>query len=153
MERNKSCLPFLQDAVTLCSYPFIFDAQAKTKMLQTDAELQMQVIFLSLSFPATFLFLCLLQGCLHGKGVNWELVRAALYCFYDTGEQCGWRTSLTWILQRQCLVSFPSKCLSGNIRTARCACGGNLNCIGEEKLCIYDSPRIRSKVRPLLEDL
>lgn len=32
-----------QDAVTLCSYPFIFDAQAKTKMLQTDAELQMQV--------------------------------------------------------------------------------------------------------------
>ncbi|XP_066891603.1 probable E3 ubiquitin-protein ligase HERC3 isoform X7 [Kogia breviceps] len=33
------------DAVTLCSYPFIFDAQAKTKMLQTDAELQMQVIF------------------------------------------------------------------------------------------------------------
>ncbi|XP_014392342.1 PREDICTED: probable E3 ubiquitin-protein ligase HERC3 isoform X2 [Myotis brandtii] len=35
----------IQDAVTLCSYPFIFDAQAKTKMLQTDAELQMQVIF------------------------------------------------------------------------------------------------------------
>ncbi|XP_063466312.1 probable E3 ubiquitin-protein ligase HERC3 isoform X6 [Symphalangus syndactylus] len=33
------------DTVTLCSYPFIFDAQAKTKMLQTDAELQMQVIF------------------------------------------------------------------------------------------------------------
>ncbi|XP_063466311.1 probable E3 ubiquitin-protein ligase HERC3 isoform X5 [Symphalangus syndactylus] len=35
----------IQDTVTLCSYPFIFDAQAKTKMLQTDAELQMQVIF------------------------------------------------------------------------------------------------------------
>ncbi|XP_026548547.1 probable E3 ubiquitin-protein ligase HERC3, partial [Notechis scutatus] len=33
----------MQDSVTLCSYPFIFDAQAKTKMLQTDAKLQMQV--------------------------------------------------------------------------------------------------------------
>ncbi|XP_068089297.1 probable E3 ubiquitin-protein ligase HERC3 [Hyperolius riggenbachi] len=33
----------LQESVTLCSYPFVFDAQAKTKMLQTDAELQMQV--------------------------------------------------------------------------------------------------------------
>ncbi|KAM5191529.1 putative E3 ubiquitin-protein ligase HERC3 [Mantella aurantiaca] len=32
----------MQDSVTLCSYPFVFDAQAKTKMLQTDAELQMQ---------------------------------------------------------------------------------------------------------------
>ncbi|KAK9398704.1 putative E3 ubiquitin-protein ligase HERC3 [Crotalus adamanteus] len=32
----------MQDSVTLCSYPFIFDAQAKTKMLQTDAKLQMQ---------------------------------------------------------------------------------------------------------------
>ncbi|XP_043916330.1 probable E3 ubiquitin-protein ligase HERC3 [Protopterus annectens] len=32
-----------QDSVLLSSYPFVFDAQAKTKMLQTDAELQMQV--------------------------------------------------------------------------------------------------------------
>lgn len=132
MDRNKSCLLFLQDAVTLCSYPFIFDAQAKTKMLQTDAELQMQVIILSPNFPDTLLFLCLLQWCLHGKGVNWELVGATHYCFHDTGEQCSWRTSLPWILQRQYLVSFPPKCLSGNIRTARCACGGNLKCIEKE---------------------
>ncbi|XP_073494150.1 probable E3 ubiquitin-protein ligase HERC3 isoform X1 [Phyllobates terribilis] len=33
----------IQDSVTICSYPFVFDAQAKTKMLQADAELQMQV--------------------------------------------------------------------------------------------------------------
>lgn len=33
----------MQNSLTLCSYPFVFDAQAKTKMLQTDAELQMQV--------------------------------------------------------------------------------------------------------------
>lgn len=29
--------------VTLCRYPFVFDAQAKTTLLQTDAVLQMQV--------------------------------------------------------------------------------------------------------------
>lgn len=33
----------LQSSVTLCAYPFILNAQAKTTMLQTDAELQMQV--------------------------------------------------------------------------------------------------------------
>lgn len=32
-----------QNSVTLCAYPFILNAQAKTTMLQTDAELQMQV--------------------------------------------------------------------------------------------------------------
>lgn len=43
---------FFQDTVTLCAYPFVFDAQAKTKMLQTDAELQMQVaVAFSGSFP------------------------------------------------------------------------------------------------------
>ncbi|MGH0148921.1 UNVERIFIED_CONTAM: hypothetical protein FKN15_041297 [Acipenser sinensis] len=31
--------------VTICTYPFVFDAQAKTTLLQTDAVLQMQVIF------------------------------------------------------------------------------------------------------------
>lgn len=56
VNRDKFTCFFLQDAVTLCSYPFIFDAQAKTKMLQTDAELQMQVILLSLNFPAPCLF-------------------------------------------------------------------------------------------------
>lgn len=30
-------------SVNLCAYPFILNAQAKTTMLQTDAELQMQV--------------------------------------------------------------------------------------------------------------
>lgn len=30
--------------VTLCRYPFVFDAQAKTTLLQTDAVIQMQVI-------------------------------------------------------------------------------------------------------------
>lgn len=30
--------------VTLCKYPFVFDAQAKTTLLQTDAVLQMQVL-------------------------------------------------------------------------------------------------------------
>lgn len=31
--------------VTLCRYPFVFDAQAKTTLLQTDAVIQMQVSF------------------------------------------------------------------------------------------------------------
>lgn len=30
--------------VTLCKYPFVFDAQAKTTLLQTDAVIQMQVL-------------------------------------------------------------------------------------------------------------
>lgn len=30
-------------AVTLCQFPFVFDAQAKTTLLQTDAVIQMQV--------------------------------------------------------------------------------------------------------------
>lgn len=30
-------------SVNLCAFPFILNAQAKTTMLQTDAELQMQV--------------------------------------------------------------------------------------------------------------
>uniref|UniRef100_A0A8C0FSA2 HECT-type E3 ubiquitin transferase n=1 Tax=Bubo bubo TaxID=30461 RepID=A0A8C0FSA2_BUBBB len=53
------CLPFLQDAVTLCSYPFIFDAQAKTKMLQTDAELQMQVAINGANLQNVFMLLTL----------------------------------------------------------------------------------------------
>lgn len=31
-------------SVNLCAYPFLLNAQAKTTMLQTDAELQMQVL-------------------------------------------------------------------------------------------------------------
>uniref|UniRef100_A0A670K307 HECT and RLD domain containing E3 ubiquitin protein ligase 3 n=1 Tax=Podarcis muralis TaxID=64176 RepID=A0A670K307_PODMU len=47
------------DAVTLCSYPFIFDAQAKTKMLQTDAELQMQVAISGANLQNVFMLLTL----------------------------------------------------------------------------------------------
>ncbi|XP_064141638.1 probable E3 ubiquitin-protein ligase HERC3 isoform X6 [Loxodonta africana] len=49
----------IQDAVTLCSYPFIFDAQAKTKMLQTDAELQMQVAVNGANLQNVFMLLTL----------------------------------------------------------------------------------------------
>ncbi|XP_008842859.1 probable E3 ubiquitin-protein ligase HERC3 isoform X2 [Nannospalax galili] len=49
----------MQDAVTLCSYPFIFDAQAKTKMLQTDAELQMQVAVNGANLQNVFMLLTL----------------------------------------------------------------------------------------------
>ncbi|ELK13688.1 Putative E3 ubiquitin-protein ligase HERC3 [Pteropus alecto] len=47
------------DSVTLCSYPFIFDAQAKTKMLQTDAELQMQVAVNGANLQNVFMLLTL----------------------------------------------------------------------------------------------
>ncbi|XP_054845554.1 probable E3 ubiquitin-protein ligase HERC3 isoform X1 [Eublepharis macularius] len=49
----------MQDSVTLCSYPFIFDAQAKTKMLQTDAELQMQVAISGANLQNVFMLLTL----------------------------------------------------------------------------------------------
>uniref|UniRef100_A0A8C5J7W7 HECT domain-containing protein n=1 Tax=Junco hyemalis TaxID=40217 RepID=A0A8C5J7W7_JUNHY len=58
-QAGMSCLSFLQDAVTLCSYPFIFDAQAKTKMLQTDAELQMQVAINGANLQNVFMLLTL----------------------------------------------------------------------------------------------
>lgn len=46
--------------VTLCRYPFVFDAQAKTTLLQTDAVLQMQVrvnhlTVLLVSFSVSFI--------------------------------------------------------------------------------------------------
>uniref|UniRef100_A0A8C0K1R4 HECT-type E3 ubiquitin transferase n=1 Tax=Canis lupus dingo TaxID=286419 RepID=A0A8C0K1R4_CANLU len=49
----------IHDTVTLCSYPFIFDAQAKTKMLQTDAELQMQVAVNGANLQNVFMLLTL----------------------------------------------------------------------------------------------
>ncbi|KAM4807528.1 putative E3 ubiquitin-protein ligase HERC3 [Rhinophrynus dorsalis] len=49
----------MQDSVTLCSYPFVFDAQAKTKMLQTDAELQMQVAINGTNLQNVFTLLTL----------------------------------------------------------------------------------------------
>nr|XP_033815100.1 probable E3 ubiquitin-protein ligase HERC3 isoform X3 [Geotrypetes seraphini] len=48
-----------QDSLTFCSYPFIFDAQAKTKMLQTDAELQMQVAINEANLQNIFMLLTL----------------------------------------------------------------------------------------------
>ncbi|XP_030626975.1 probable E3 ubiquitin-protein ligase HERC4 [Chanos chanos] len=33
----------IENQVTLCKYPFVFDAQAKTTLLQTDAAIQMQI--------------------------------------------------------------------------------------------------------------
>ncbi|XP_069599640.1 probable E3 ubiquitin-protein ligase HERC3 isoform X2 [Ranitomeya imitator] len=47
----------MQDSVTICSYPFVFDAQAKTKMLQTDAELQMQVAINGANLQNVFMLL------------------------------------------------------------------------------------------------
>ncbi|MEE6461872.1 hypothetical protein FKM82_001435 [Ascaphus truei] len=49
----------MQDSVTLCSYPFVFDAKAKTKMLQTDAELQMQVAINGANLQNVFMLLTL----------------------------------------------------------------------------------------------
>ncbi|XP_029453752.1 probable E3 ubiquitin-protein ligase HERC3 isoform X2 [Rhinatrema bivittatum] len=49
----------MQDSVTLCSYPFVFDAPAKTKMLQTDAELQMQVAINGANLQNVFMLLTL----------------------------------------------------------------------------------------------
>uniref|UniRef100_A0A8C5MLC3 HECT and RLD domain containing E3 ubiquitin protein ligase 3 n=1 Tax=Leptobrachium leishanense TaxID=445787 RepID=A0A8C5MLC3_9ANUR len=49
----------MQETVTLCSYPFVFDAQAKTKMLQTDAELQMQVAINGANLQNVFMLLTL----------------------------------------------------------------------------------------------
>ncbi|CAN2388977.1 E3 ubiquitin-protein ligase HERC3 [Pristimantis euphronides] len=47
----------IQDTVTLCSYPFVFDAQAKTKMLQTDAEIQMQMAINGANLQNVFMLL------------------------------------------------------------------------------------------------
>lgn len=54
MLRCVSCYSLVQTSlsqghdglVTLCRYPFVFDAQAKTTLLQTDAVLQMQVKYI-----------------------------------------------------------------------------------------------------------
>ncbi|MGH0164434.1 UNVERIFIED_CONTAM: hypothetical protein FKN15_061376 [Acipenser sinensis] len=48
-----------QNSVTLCAYPFIFNAPAKTKMLQTDAELQMQIAVNGANLHNVFMLLTL----------------------------------------------------------------------------------------------
>lgn len=54
--------------VTLCRYPFVFDAQAKTTLLQTDAVIQMQVIYSKSFDDSIFLLFFLLHlVSLHGK--------------------------------------------------------------------------------------
>uniref|UniRef100_UPI00358F9D47 probable E3 ubiquitin-protein ligase HERC4 n=1 Tax=Myxine glutinosa TaxID=7769 RepID=UPI00358F9D47 len=42
-EQDANSLVLTDAPVTLCSYPFVFDAQIKTKLLQTDAIVQMQM--------------------------------------------------------------------------------------------------------------
>uniref|UniRef100_A0A4W5NHX3 HECT and RLD domain containing E3 ubiquitin protein ligase 3 n=1 Tax=Hucho hucho TaxID=62062 RepID=A0A4W5NHX3_9TELE len=46
-------------SVTLCAYPFILNAQAKTTMLQTDAELQMQMAVSGANMHNVFMLLTL----------------------------------------------------------------------------------------------
>uniref|UniRef100_A0A8C5AGW3 HECT and RLD domain containing E3 ubiquitin protein ligase 3 n=1 Tax=Gadus morhua TaxID=8049 RepID=A0A8C5AGW3_GADMO len=46
-------------AVTLCAYPFILNAQAKTTMLQTDAELQMQMAVSGANLQNVFMLITL----------------------------------------------------------------------------------------------
>uniref|UniRef100_A0A8C9S9W4 HECT and RLD domain containing E3 ubiquitin protein ligase 3 n=1 Tax=Scleropages formosus TaxID=113540 RepID=A0A8C9S9W4_SCLFO len=48
-----------QSSVTLCAYPFILNAQAKTTMLQTDAELQMQMAVSGANLHNVFMLLTL----------------------------------------------------------------------------------------------
>uniref|UniRef100_A0A8B9L2J8 HECT and RLD domain containing E3 ubiquitin protein ligase 3 n=1 Tax=Astyanax mexicanus TaxID=7994 RepID=A0A8B9L2J8_ASTMX len=48
-----------QNSVTLCAYPFILNAQAKTTMLQTDAELQMQMAVSGANLHNVFMLLTL----------------------------------------------------------------------------------------------
>uniref|UniRef100_A0A668A2U7 HECT and RLD domain containing E3 ubiquitin protein ligase 3 n=1 Tax=Myripristis murdjan TaxID=586833 RepID=A0A668A2U7_9TELE len=52
-------LSSLQSSVTLCAYPFILNAQAKTTMLQTDAELQMQMAVSGANLHNVFMLLTL----------------------------------------------------------------------------------------------
>ncbi|XP_071391939.1 probable E3 ubiquitin-protein ligase HERC3 isoform X1 [Centroberyx affinis] len=51
--------PPAQSSVTLCAYPFILNAQAKTTMLQTDAELQMQMAVSGANLHNVFMLLTL----------------------------------------------------------------------------------------------
>uniref|UniRef100_A0A8C7TRT8 HECT and RLD domain containing E3 ubiquitin protein ligase 3 n=1 Tax=Oncorhynchus mykiss TaxID=8022 RepID=A0A8C7TRT8_ONCMY len=50
---------FTSYSVTLCAYPFILNAQAKTTMLQTDAELQMQMAVSGANMHNVFMLLTL----------------------------------------------------------------------------------------------
>ncbi|KAA0721997.1 putative E3 ubiquitin-protein ligase HERC3 [Triplophysa tibetana] len=49
--------PPVQSSVTLCAYPFLLNAQAKTTVLQTDAELQMQMAVSGANLHNVFMLL------------------------------------------------------------------------------------------------
>ncbi|XP_067105977.1 probable E3 ubiquitin-protein ligase HERC3 isoform X1 [Osmerus mordax] len=55
----KMRVPPVQSSVMLCAYPFILNAQAKTTMLQTDAELQMQMAVSGANLHNVFMLLTL----------------------------------------------------------------------------------------------
>ncbi|KTF92285.1 hypothetical protein cypCar_00012607 [Cyprinus carpio] len=54
---HKMRYPPVQGSVTLCAYPFILNAQAKTTVLQTDAELQMQMAVSGANLHNVFMLL------------------------------------------------------------------------------------------------
>ncbi|KAG7264668.1 hypothetical protein CRUP_038842 [Coryphaenoides rupestris] len=56
---TKKRTPSIQSSVTLCAYPFILNAQAKTTMLQTDAELQMQMAVSGANLQNVFMLITL----------------------------------------------------------------------------------------------
>ncbi|KAJ4944182.1 hypothetical protein JOQ06_012727 [Pogonophryne albipinna] len=56
---KQSSSPSQSDSVNLCAYPFILNAQAKTTMLQTDAELQMQMAVSGANLHNVFMLLTL----------------------------------------------------------------------------------------------
>lgn len=75
-EKQKLKVVYFQNSVTLCAYPFILNAQAKTTMLQTDAELQMQVTD---STKLSFCFCCLLVTVPRCDSAWW--LTDTFYCF------------------------------------------------------------------------
>lgn len=54
----------MESQVNLCKYPFVFDAQAKTTLLQTDAVIQMQVSPVGLCQSCELMSMMLLRYCL-----------------------------------------------------------------------------------------
>lgn len=68
-------------SVNLCAYPFILNAQAKTTMLQTDAELQMQVLAVNVKVVFFSVFSCLITDL----GLTMKVLFSSLFsCFFST---------------------------------------------------------------------
>lgn len=53
----------MDSQVTMCKYPFVFDAQAKTALLQTDAVIQMQVSVIRLISGFDIIFPAVSSRC------------------------------------------------------------------------------------------